>query len=179
MILKQCSKTFVQLISFVYGSLLIHYLNAPKIKILVFFTLKCNNKLSISLFLDINQLTIAKRDNFSLLKIIERIPELRFKYMGSYPFDKVPQLTNFSYTIITSAPSNDRGEHWIMNARHDKSYYFADSLAYTFSTKKNWRMVPRKLQKTDNLCGFYTILSAFLLFKFYQRSLIIFMLCMF
>ena len=32
-------------------------------------------------------------------------------------------------------------------------------------------MVPRKLQKTDNLCGFYAIYSAFLLFKFFQKNL--------
>ena len=73
-------------------------------------------------------------DKFSLLQIIERIPELRFKYMGSYPSDTVPQLTKYSFAIIHSAPSNDRGEHWIMIARLDKSYYFADSLGRKRST---------------------------------------------
>ena len=63
-------------------------------------------------------------DNFSLLQIFERIPELRFKY----PSDTVPQLTKYSFAIINSAPSNDRGEHWIMITRLDKSYCFADSL---------------------------------------------------
>ena len=115
-------------------------------------------------------------DKISLLQIIERIPELRFKYMGSYPSDTVPQLTKYSFAIINSAPSNDRGEHWIMIARMNKSYYFADSLGrkrstYPFLTKKFRRMVPRKLQKTDNLCGFYAIYSAFLLFKFFQKNL--------
>ena len=76
-----------------------------------------------------------------LLQIIERIPELRFKYMGSYPSDTVPQLTKYSFAIINSAPSNDRGEHWNMIARLDKSYYFADSLGrkrsiYPFLIKK-------------------------------------------
>ena len=140
-----------------------------------FFNLKYTIKLSIS-FLAVNQSTIAKMDNFSLLQIIERIPELRFKYMGSYPSDTVPQLTKYSFAIINSAPSNDRGEHWIMIARMDKSYYFADSLGrkrstYPFLTKKFRQMVPRKLQKTDNLCGFYAIYSAFLLFKFFQKNL--------
>ena len=50
-------------------------------------------KLSVSLFLDVNQLPIARIDNFSLVQIIERIPELRLKYIGAYPSDKVPQLT--------------------------------------------------------------------------------------
>ena len=49
-------------------------------------------------------------DNFLLLQIIERIPELRFKYMGSYPSDKVPRLTKYSFAIVNSAPSNDREE---------------------------------------------------------------------
>ena len=93
----------------------------------LFFNLKYTIKLSIS-FLAVNQPTIAKMDNFSLLQIIERIPELRLKYMESYASDAVPQLTKYSSAIINSAPSNDRGEHWIMIARLDKSYYFADSL---------------------------------------------------
>ena len=76
-------------------------------------------------------------DDFSLLQIIERTPELKFKYMGSYPSDKVPQLKKYSFAIVNSAPSNDRGEHWIMIARLDKTYYFADS-AYSFKqTQQN------------------------------------------
>ena len=140
-----------------------------------FLNLKYTIKLSIS-FLAVNQSTIAKMDNISLLQIIERIPELRFKYMGSYPSDTVPQLTKNSFAIINSTPSNDRGEHWVMIARMNKSYYFADFLGrkrstYPFLTKKFRRMVPRKLQKTDHLCGFYAIYSAFLLFKFFQKNL--------
>ena len=49
--------------------------------------------------------------------------------MGSYPSDTVPQLTKHSFAIINSAPSNGRGEHRIMIARLDDSYYFADSLS--------------------------------------------------
>ena len=87
-------------------------------------------------------------DSFSLLKTIERIRELRFKYIGSYPSDKIPQLTN-------SAPSNDRVEHWIMVAQLDKTYYFADSLGqkrsiFSSLTKKYRRMVLRKPKATKN-----------------------------
>ena len=140
-----------------------------------FFNRKYTIKLSIS-FLAVSQPTIAKMDNFSLLQIFERIQELTFKYVVSYPSDTVPQLTKYSFAIINPAPSNDRGEHRVMIARLDKSYYFADSLGrkrstYTFLTKKFPRMVPRKLQKADNLCGFYAIYSAFLLFKFFQKNL--------
>ena len=118
----------------------------------------------------------CKDGYLSTFAIIERIPELRFTYMGSYPSDKLPQLTKYSFAIINSAPSHDRGEHWIMIARLDKSYYFADSLGrkrstHPFLMKKIRRMVPRKLQKTDNLCGFYAIYSAFLLLEFFQKNL--------
>ena len=63
-----------------------------------------------------------------------------------------------------------------MIAQLDKSYYFAVSLGrkrstYPFLTKKYRRMIPRKLQNTDNLCGFYAICSPFLLFKFFQKNL--------
>ena len=81
----------------------------------LFLNIKYTIKLSFS-FLAVNQSTIAKMVNFSLLQIIERIPELRFKYMGLYPSDTVPQLTKYSFAIVYSAPSNDRGEHWIMIA---------------------------------------------------------------
>ena len=96
--------------------------------------------------------------------------------MGTYPSDKVPELTKYSFTVINSAPSNDRRENWILIARLDKSYYFADSLArerstYPFLTKKYRRMLLRKLQKTDNLCEFYSSYSIFLLFKLFQKNL--------
>ena len=96
--------------------------------------------------------------------------------MRSYPSDKLPRLTKYPFGIVNSAPSKNREEHWIMIGRLDKPYYLADSLGrkrttYSFLTKKYWQMAPRKLQKTDNLCGNYAIYSAFLLFKLYQRNL--------
>ena len=81
-------------------------------------------KLSVSLFLDVNQLTTARMDNFSLVQKIEKNPELRLKYIGAYSSDKVPQLTKYSFEIINSASSNDTGEHWILIARLNKNYYF-------------------------------------------------------
>ena len=64
-------------------------------------------------------------DNFLLPLIIERIPELRFKYMGSYSSDTVPQLTKDSFAIINSASSHDRGELWITESQLDKTENFA------------------------------------------------------
>ena len=59
---------------------------------------------------------MAKMDNFLLLQIIEKIPELMFKYMGSYPADKINQLTKYYFAIINSAQNIYRGEHWIVIA---------------------------------------------------------------
>ena len=95
---------------------------------------------------------MAKMDNFSLLKIIERILELSFKYMGSYPSDKVPQLIKFCFAIVNSAPSKDRGEQLIMMARLNKTYYFADyssrkRTTYSFLPKTYRRMIQMKNHK--------------------------------
>ena len=62
--------------------------------------------------------------------------------MRSCPSDTVRQLTKYSFAIINSAPSNDRGEHWFTIARLEESDYFADSLGrnrstYPFLTKKS------------------------------------------
>ena len=116
-------------------------------------------KLSSSLFLD--QFIFQVH----LFKIIERIPELRFKYSGSYPSDKVPQQTKYSFAMMNSAQSTDGGEHWIMIARLNKNYFFADSLEQkrttkSFVTKKVSANGYQKNKKNDNLCGFYAIYSS-------------------
>ena len=87
-----------------------------------FFILSCAIELSISLLLDLNHQTIEKMANSSVFQIIEIVPEPRFKSMGFYPSYKVPQLTKYSFAKINSAPSNVRGEDWIMIARLNKFY---------------------------------------------------------
>ena len=125
-----------------------------------FLIIKCITKLSISLFLDLNHQRIAKMNNSSLLQIKEKISELSFKYVEPYSSDKVPQLTKYSFVIIISAPCKDRGEHWIIIAQLGKVDRYGDSLGrkrfnYSFLKKTYERIVHRKLQITDNLCGFY------------------------
>ena len=76
--------------------------------------------------------------------------------MGSYPSDKVPQLTKYWFAIVNSASSKDIGEHWIMIARLDKPttlliLWVEKKTAYSFQTKTYRRMVFRKLQKTDKM----------------------------
>ena len=115
-------------------------------------------------------------DNTSLRDIFERIPELKFRYIGSFPADFVPNLPKFTFAIINTSPSSGAGEHWIMIGRLNRNYYYADSLArsithYKFLNKKYQKMIHRPLQKMENLCGLYTIYAAFHLFKFLQTNL--------
>ena len=58
----------------------------------------------------------VKMDNFALQQIINRIPLLRFRYLGSFPSDYVPTLDNDTFAIINTQPSNMQGEPWIMIA---------------------------------------------------------------
>ena len=115
-------------------------------------------------------------DNTSLRDIIERITELKFRYIGSFPADFVPNLPKFTFAIINTSPSSEAGEHWIMIGRLNRNYYYADSLArsithYKFLNKKYQKMIQSPLQKMENLCGFYTIYAAFHLFKILQTNL--------
>ena len=52
-------------------------------------------------------------DNFALQQFINRIPPLKFRYLGSFPLDYVPTLDNDTFAIINTQPSNMQGEHWI------------------------------------------------------------------
>ena len=111
-------------------------------------------------------------DNTSLRQIIERFPDLKYRYIGSFPADCVPRLPTFSSAIINTSPSSEAGEPWVMIARLNRTYYYADSLArpitkYKFLSKKYQKMIQQPYQKTDNLCGFYKIFAAFQLFIFF------------
>ena len=62
-----------------------------------------------------------KMDNFALQQIVNRIPLLKFLYLGSFPSEYVPNLDNDTFVVINTQPSNMQGEHWIMIAsfRHE------------------------------------------------------------
>ena len=115
-------------------------------------------------------------NNISLRDIVERTPELKFRYISSCPANFLPNLPKFSFAIINTSPSSEVGEHWILIGRFIRSYYYAESLAqsvthYKFLNKKYQKMIHKPLQKMQNLCGFYTIYAAFHLFKFLQTNL--------
>ena len=96
--------------------------------------------------------------------------------MGSIPSDFVPNLPNNTFAIINTHPSNTPGEHWIMIAKFHHELCFADSLGLSINNypflKQNYSpMVPTRLQDRPSVCGFYTIYTAFHLFKFQQEEI--------
>ena len=111
--------------------------------------------------------------NFALQQLINRIPLLNFRYLGSFPSYYVPTLDNDTFAIINTQPSNMQGEHWIMTASFRHELYFADSLGckgYSFLKQHYKQMMPAPLQSHPSECGFYTIYAAFHLFKFRQEE---------
>ena len=113
-------------------------------------------------------------DNFALQQIINRIPLLKFRYLGSFPSDYVQTLDNDTFAIINTQPSNMQGEHWIMIANSREKLYSTDSLGrkkYSFLKQQYEQMMPEPLQSHPSVCGFYTIYAAFHLFKFRQEEI--------
>ena len=122
---------------------------------------------------------IFEMDNTSLKRIVNRIPLLKYRYIGSFPSDFVPKLRNGTFAIINTKPSNTAGEHWIMIAKFHLELYFTASLGlsinnYHFLKHKYNQMVRTRQQNHPSVCGFYTIYficSAFHLFKFQQKEI--------
>ena len=113
-------------------------------------------------------------DNFALQQIINRIPLLKFRYLGSFPSAYVPTLDNDTFAIINTQPSNMQGELWIMIANFRHELYFADSLGceeYSFLKQHYKQMIPAPLHSHPSVCGFYTKYAAFHLFKFQQKEI--------
>ena len=113
-------------------------------------------------------------DNFALPQVINRIPLLKLRYLGSFTSDYVPTLDNDTFAIINRQPSKMQGEHSIMIAKFQHELYFADSLGlkgYSFLNQHYKQMMPAPLQSHPSVCGFYTIDAAFHFFKFQQEEI--------
>ena len=81
-------------------------------------------------------------DNFALQQINNRIPLLKFRYLGSFSSDYVPTLDNDTFAIINTQPSKMQGEHWIMIANFQHELYFPDSLGrkgYSFFNDQHYK----------------------------------------
>ena len=75
---------------------------------------ECPRLQSTSLALSVK---IPKMDDIALRQIIDRIPLLKYRYLGSFPSDRVPNLPNVTFAIVNTEPSYMSGEHWVMIAK--------------------------------------------------------------
>ena len=114
-------------------------------------------------------------DYFALQKFINRMHLLKYRYLGSFPSDYVPNFDDDTFAFINTKPSNMHGEHWIMIASFRHEFYFADSLGckvYSFLNNQHYKqMMPAPLQSYPSVCGYYTIYAAFHLFKIGQEEI--------
>ena len=118
---------------------------------------------------------IFEMDNTSLKQVVNRVHLLKYRYMGSFPSDFVPNLPNDTFAIINTHPSNTSGENWIMIAKFHHELYFGDSLGlsinnYPFLKQNYSQMFHTRLQDHPSVCGFYTTYAAFHLFKFQHEE---------
>ena len=112
-------------------------------------------------------------DDIALRQIIDRTPLLKYRYIISFPSDRVPNQPNDTFDIVDTEPSYMSAEHWEMIAKLKQQLYLADSLCGSCNFLKQYyqKMVPVKLQSHPSVRGFYAIYSAFHLFKFQQEQL--------
>ena len=113
-------------------------------------------------------------DNISLQQIINRIPQLKYRYRGSFPSDYVPTLDNDTFAIIYTQPSIMQGEHWMMIANYRHQLSFADSLGeqkHSFLMQLYKHTMPELLQSHPSVCRFSTIYAAFHPLRFRQEEI--------
>ena len=114
-------------------------------------------------------------DNFALQQIINSIPLLKVRYLGSFPSDYVPTLDNDNFAIANTQPSNNmQGKRWTMIANFRHELYFADfhgRKKYSFFKQHYKQMMASPLQSHPSVCGFNTIYAAFHLFKFRREEI--------
>ncbi len=111
-------------------------------------------------------------DNTALREILNRIPELKHKYMGAYPADFIPQLPLNTFIIVNIDAAYMEGSHWITVANRGGDIFYGDSMGLPLERYKNiqlpykniHRMVFVNLQNMS-LCGMYCIYFAWTLFK--------------
>ena len=113
-------------------------------------------------------------DIFALQEIINRIPLLKLRYIGSFPY-YVPTLDYDTFALISTQPRNMQGEHGIMIASFRRELFFADSLGcerYNFLNNQHYKqMMPVPLLSHPSVCGLYTKYAASHLLKLQQEEI--------
>ena len=122
----------------------------------------------------------GKTDNVSLQQKINRIPLLKYRYLGSIPSDYVSTPDKDTFAVINTQPSNVQCEHSIMYANFCHKLYFADYLGRpSFFKQKYKQMLPEPLQTHPSVCGFYRIYAVFHILKFQPEKLLEFTMMMY
>ena len=116
-------------------------------------------------------------DRFSLQQTNNCIFLLKYRYLGSFPFDHVynDTLDNDTFAVINAKDSKIQDEHWIMivNSCSCQILYFADSLGCEksgFFKQHYEQRKPELLKSHPSVCGLYTLYAVFYLFKFRQEK---------
>ena len=74
-------------------------------------------------------------DNSQLSKVISQFPQLKYKFLGSFPADLVPKrIPKNKFCIVNFNNSNSSGTHWIMLGNKNGKIYFGDSLGNRITT---------------------------------------------
>ena len=76
-----------------------------------------------------------KMDNTKIEKIVALIPVLKYKFMGCYPSNLLPNnIPENSFYIVNTDVSNGSGIHWNLLARKNSHYYYGSLLEETSIT---------------------------------------------
>ena len=113
-------------------------------------------------------------DNVSLQQIINRIPLLKYRYLGSLPSACVPSFDKDTFVIVKTQPSKLQGEHWIIDADSPHRMYFADFFdreKYSIPKQHYKKTMPVSLQSLFSVCDFSLIYAASQFFKFRQEEI--------
>ena len=106
-------------------------------------------------------------DNKSLTVIINKVPILKYKYLGSYPANFLPVLLENSFMIVNTDRHESSGSHWILIANKLGKIYYGDSYAQPLDmyhhvsiTQPVTAIVSSRLQRMEWTCGLYCIYFA-------------------
>ncbi len=111
-------------------------------------------------------------DSKGLQDIINRIPLLKYKYIGSVPADNIPRLQKNTFAIVNTDLSFEEGTHWILIANKNGKFYYADSMGQPLEVYENIKLPYKNIQRLvytqlQNLalCGQYCIYFAWTIFS--------------
>ncbi len=123
----------------------------------------------------ITRVKFRSMDNQALQSVINQIPALKYKYLGSFDANNLifPMPEN-SFQIVNTSDSAKASGHWILLAQKNKLRFYGDLLQTTLGSYRN---ISRRLPSETSfmpfndfvvqkgpLCGLYSIYFAWKLF---------------